>query len=235
LVVVVKNASIDLQPVFRELERTATLSNREREVLLVLLLSVVLWVSGASLEKRFGLPHGLLNHAVVALAAVALLSIDELIDWNDLKGVNWGVFFVIGAGLTLGDALDKTGAGLWFANLLAPTLEGLPYIVIVSALVFVGYGVTQFMNNVTLGAIMAPILVELGKASGISPERLVLPTILAIGLSYVLPVASARMTLAAVSGAVARKEMMVTGLVVGIPSALLLVVFFIVSSWFGLI
>jgi sodium-dependent dicarboxylate transporter 2/3/5 len=142
---------------------------------------------------------------------------------------------VIGAGLTLGDALDKTGAGLWFANLLAPTLEGLPYFVILSALVFVGFGITQFMNNVTLGAILAPILLELGKASGINPERLVIPTILAVGLSYVLPVASARMTLAAVSGTVERKEMMTAGLVVGIPSTLLLVALFMTASWFGLI
>jgi sodium-dependent dicarboxylate transporter 2/3/5 len=174
-----------------------------------------------------------LNHAVVALTAVALLSIDELIDWNDLKGVNWGVFFVIGAGLTLGDALDDTGAGLWFANLLAPLLQGLPYFVILTSLVFIGYTITQFMNNVTLGAILAPILVELGAAAGIAPARLVIPTIFAVALSYVLPVASARMTLVAVTGAVERKEMVKAGLVVGIPSAIIVILFFSVIGWLG--
>lgn len=234
-VIVVKNALIDLQPVLRELERNGGLNAKEREVLLILLISVTLWVSGESLEHWFNLPDSLLNHAIVALTAVALLSIEELIDWNDLKDVNWGVFFVIGAGLTLGDALDKTGAGLWFANLLAPMLQGLPYLTVLACLVFISFAITQVMNNVTLGAILAPILVELGQASGIMPERLVIPTIFAVALSFVLPVASARMTLAAVTGAVDRKDMMAAGFVVGIPSALVIILFFFATSWLGLI
>jgi sodium-dependent dicarboxylate transporter 2/3/5 len=234
-VIVVKNALIDLQPVIRELERAGGLTGKEREVLLILLISVALWVSGESLERGLNLPDGLLSHAIIALAAVALLSIEELIDWNDLKSVNWGVFFVIGAGLTLGDALNKSGAGSWFANLLAPMLQGLPSVVILSSLVLIGFAITQFMNNVTLGAILAPILIELGQASGIAPEWLVIPTIFAVALSYMMPVASARMTLVAVTGAVERKEMMRAGLVVGIPSALVIILFFMVISRLGLI
>jgi sodium-dependent dicarboxylate transporter 2/3/5 len=172
---------------------------------------------------------------VVALGAVALLSIEEVIDWNDLKGVNWGVFFVIGAGLTLGDALNKTGAGVWFATILAPLLEGLPYFSILVILILVGFLLTQIMNNVTLGAILAPILITLGEASGIAPERLVIPTIFAVALSYALPVASARMTLVAVTGAVERKDMIRVGLVVGAPSAVLILVFFYLISTLGLI
>jgi solute carrier family 13 (sodium-dependent dicarboxylate transporter), member 2/3/5 len=231
----VKNARIDLEPVRTELIRAGGLNNKEREVLAILLISVLLWLSGEKLEGLLGLPDGLLNHAVVALAAVALLSIEELIDWNDLKGVNWGVFFVIGAGLTLGDALNKTGAGLWFANLLAPALSGLPYVAILASLVIGGFVLTQFMNNVTLGAILAPILVELAEAIHLPPARLVIPMILAVALSYMLPVASARMTLVAVTGAVKQREMVNAGLIVGIPSAVVLIIFFAVLSSFGLI
>jgi solute carrier family 13 (sodium-dependent dicarboxylate transporter), member 2/3/5 len=234
-VIPIKNARLDLEPVRRELERAGGLSNKEREVLGILLISVFLWVSGRALEGWLNLPESLLNHAVVALAAVALLSIEELIDWNDLKGVNWGVFFVIGAGLTLGDALDKTGAGLWFANLLAPALTGLPYLVVLTALVTVGFALTQVMNNVTLGAILAPILVELGGASGFAPARLVIPMVVAVALSYMLPVASARMTLVAVTGVVERREMTTAGLIIGLPSAVVVIVFFYGLSLLGLI
>lgn len=225
-VIPIQNATIDLEPVRREMQRSGGLNPKEREVILVLLLSVVLWIGGDAIEGWLGLPNTLFNHAVVALAAVALLSIEELIDWNDLKGVNWGVFFVIGAGLTLGDALDKTGAGLWFAGWLAPLLRDLPFVVILSTLVLVGFVLTQFMNNVTLGAILAPILVQLGQVSGILPERLVLPMIFAVALSYVLPVASARMTLAAVTGAVDRQTMVRTGIIIGLPSAVVVILFF---------
>jgi len=231
----IDDITIDTVPIAREMVRTGGLSGAEREIITVLSVSVVLWMSGDTLEIWLGLPSTILNSAVVALGAVALLSIEEVIDWNDLKGVNWGVFFVIGAGLTLGDALNKTGAGVWFATILAPLLEGLPYFSILVILILVGFLLTQIMNNVTLGAILAPILITLGEASGIAPERLVIPTIFAVALSYALPVASARMTLVAVTGAVERKDMIRVGLVIGAPSAVLILVFFYLISTLGLI
>lgn len=229
----VGNVVIDTLPAMREIVRLGDLKGPEREILLVLLFSVALWVTGASLESFLNLPETLLSSAVVAIGAVALLSIEEVVDWNDLKGVNWGVFFVIGAGLTLGDALNKTGAGAWFAGILAPTLEGLPYVVILSALVLTGFTLTQFMSNVTLGAILTPVLITLGEASGIPPARLVIPTIIVVALAYMLPGASARMTLVSVTGAVDNKVMMRSGLIVGLPSAIFVLLFFYLMSLLG--
>lgn len=227
--------TIDTFPATRELVRLGVLKGPEREILGVLAISVTLWIAGSSIENFLNLPATLLSSAVVAIGAVALLSIEEVVDWNDLKGVNWGVFFVIGAGLTLGDALDKSGASVWLASILAPMLQGLPYEVILVALVLVGFIITQFMNNVTLGAILAPVLITLGQASGIAPERMVIPTIMAVGLACMLPGASARMTLAAVTGAVERKNMMWAGLVVGVPAIIVIMLFFYAMSYFGLI
>lgn len=224
---------IDTEPAANELERLGTLKGPEREIVGVLLVSVLLWIAGSTLENLLNLPATLLSSAVVAIGAVALLSIEEIVDWNDLKGVNWGVFFVIGAGLTLGDSLDKTGASLWFASMLAPTLQGLPYIIVLAALGLAGFALTQFMNNVTLGAIFAPVLITLGEASGIDPARLVIPTIMAVALAYILPGASARMTLVSVTGAVDRKHMMRAGLVVGLPSVIFVLSFFFIMSRLG--
>ncbi len=226
---------IDTSPVEQELERSGKLSMPEREILLVLGVSVVFWVAGANIEKWLNLPTSILSNAVVAIGAVAVLSVEEIIDWNDLKGVNWGVFFVIGAGLTLGYALEKSGANAWFAALLAPVLQPLPYIVILVALIVMGFTLTQFMNNVTLGAILTPVLVTLGEASGIAPMRLLLPTIFSLALAYTLPSASARMTLVAVTGAVESKDMVRAGLFVGVPSVLVILAFFYALSRFGLI
>lgn len=227
--------TIDTTPVQQEIQRTGTLSIAEREILLVLGVSVLFWVAGSSIESWLSLPATILSNAVVAIAAVAVLSVEEIVDWNDLKGVNWGVFFVIGAGLTLGNALEITGANSWFAELLAPMLRPLPYIAILSVLVVLSFTLTQFMNNVTLGAILTPVLVTLGHASGIAPERLLLPTIFSLALAYMLPSASARMTLVAVTGAVESKEMIRSGLIVGIPSALVILLYFYALSYFGLI
>ena len=91
------------------------------------------------------------------------------------------------------------------------------------------------MNSVTLGAILAPVLITLGQASGIAPERMVLPTIMAVALAFMLPSASARMTLAAVSGAVVPKNMVWAGFVVGLPCAIVIIIFYYLLSRVGFI
>lgn len=227
--------TIDTEPAQREIARLGGLTGPEREIIGVLLVSVTLWVAGASIESFLRLPATLLSSAVVAIGAVAVLSVEEIVDWSDLKGVNWGVFFVIGAGLTLGDALSKTGASAWFANLVAPTLQGLPFVFVLAALIILAFAITQFMNNVPLGAILTPVLITLGQATGIDPVRLVIPTIFSVALAFALPSGSARMILVAVTGAVSSKEMMRVGLIVGLACATVIFLFFFLLSQMGLI
>ena len=227
------SVTIDTKPAGRELVRLGRLKGPEKEILVVLGVSVLLWLTGSGLENLLDLPTTLLSSAIVAIGAVAVLSIEEIVDWNDLKGVNWGVFFVIGAGMTLGDALEKSGVSAWFATLLAPILQDLPYPVVLAAVVMVAFALTQFINNVPLGAVLAPIMISLAQAGGADPVRLVLPTIMALGPAYMLPAGSARMTLIAVTGAVDRKVMLRTGLIVGLPSALVVLLFFYLCSVLG--
>ena len=231
----VPNLRMDLTPTLRELVRRRGFNTAERETIGVLLISIVLWVMGATLEKWFQLPITLLSSAMVAILAVALLSIEELIDWDDLKGVNWGIIFVIGAGLSLGDALDKTGASAWLVSLVEPVLRGLPYLTILGLLVASTFALTQFMNSVTYGAILSPILVTLAVTTNIVPTRLVLPFVFTLALCYMLPNSSARMTLVAVSGAVDTNAQLRSGLLVGLPSALFVFLFFALLSIVGLI
>lgn len=226
---------IDIMPALREFVRLGPLSNTQIRIMLVLGMCVILWVFGGYLEGLFNLPQTLLSSAIVSIVAVAFLSISEVVDWNDLKGVNWGVFLVIGAGFTLGDALQKTGAGAWFADMLAPAVSGLPFSVVLLAMVLVGFSLTQFMNNVALGAILSPLLISIAGASAIDPVRLMLPVMLAVGVAYMLPSASARMTLVSVSGAVQRKEMLTVGLLIGLPSVMLIVMMFLLFGALGLI
>jgi solute carrier family 13 (sodium-dependent dicarboxylate transporter), member 2/3/5 len=234
-VIHVSGVQIDTLPALREIVRMGGLRGAEREIVLVLAVSILLWLTGSWIETSLGLPATLLSSVVVAIGAVAVLSIEEIIDWNDLKGVNWGVFLVIGAGLTLGDALDKSGASAWFAGQLAPWLDGLPYLLVLAILVFGGFFVTQLMNNVAVGAIIAPVLITLGQATGIPPERLVIPAVMAVGLAFVLPGGSARMSLVAVTGAVPRTVMLRAGLLVGLPCATIIMLFYYGLSLLGLI
>ncbi len=227
------NARIDTAPVQGEIERMGPLSGSEREILAVMLIAVLLWIFGEGVARLLGLPATALSSVIVAIGAVAYLSFSEIVDWNDMKGVNWGVFLVIGAGFTLGDALEKTGFNDWVAQLAQPLLSALPFAVTLFVVVGIAFLITQFINDVTLGAIFSPILIALSQAVGIPPARLVVPTIIAVGLAYALPSASARMALVAVTGAVDRREMLRTGLVVGIPSMLVVYLFFLLLTALG--
>ncbi len=231
----VPNVRLEVTPALRELVKSRGLTGQQKEIIGVLGLSILFWVGGSLIERTLHLPATLLSSAVVAIMAVALLSVEELIDWNDLKGVNWGIIFVIGAGLTLGDALDKSGASAWIVSLVEPMLSGLPYVAILALLIASTYILTQFMNSVTYGAILSPILVTLGMSSGIAPPRLILPFVFTLALCYLLPNSSARMTLVAVSGTVDAPSMLRSGLIVGIPSAVLVFLFFTALSLLGLI
>lgn len=226
---------LDLTSVEADIARSGPLTSAEREILVVMALAVVLWVTGEQVEKILGLPPTVLSSVIVAIVAVAYLSFEEIVDWNDMKGVNWGVFLVIGAGFTLGSALDKTGANAWIAQLAQPVLQPLPFAVTLLIVIGLGFVITQFINDVTLGAIFSPILVALAQAIGIPPARLVVPTIIAVGLAYMLPGASARMALVSVTGAVDRKQMVRTGLIVGLPSVLVVYLFFLLMTYAGLI
>jgi sodium-dependent dicarboxylate transporter 2/3/5 len=229
------DARLDTMAVLREIRRSGALTPTEREIVIVLFICITLWVTGEQIETWLGLPNTVLSSVVVSIGAVAYLSFSGVIDWNDVKGVNWGVFLVIGAGFTLGDALNKTGANAWIASQAQPLLGDLPYALVLLIVILICFAITQFINDVTLGAIFSPILVALAQALGIPPAQLVVPTILAIGLAYMFPSASARMTLVAVTGAVERNTMARVGLLIGVPSVLFVFIFFLLLGAVGLI
>lgn len=224
---------LDTSTVETEIARSGPLTSAEREILVVMAVAVFLWVTGEQVERLLGLPPTMLSSVIVAIGAVAYLSFEGIVDWNDMKGVNWGVFLVIGAGFALGSALDATGANAWIAQLAQPVLQPLPFAVTLLIVIVAGFALTQVINDVTLGAIFSPILVALTQAIDIPPARLVVPTIIAVGLAYMLPSASARMALVAVTGAVERKQMVRTGIIVGIPSMVVVYLFFLLLTWAG--
>jgi di/tricarboxylate transporter len=114
-------------------------------------------------------------------------------------------------------------------------LISLPTAVVIFAVVAIAFTITQFINNVALGAILTPVLMGVAQASGVPAERLVLPAIIALGLAFTLPGGSARMTLVAVSGAVERSQMVRVGLLIALPAALVVALFFTILGVVGLI
>lgn len=222
---------LDVEPVREEAAKLGPISSQERTILGTMTAAAFFWVSGGFLEPALGLPPTLLSAAVVAVVAVAFLAIQNIINWEDVKGVSWGIFLIIGAGLSLGEALSRTGATDWFANLIEPIVSGPPLLVSMLILVYLSALLTNILNNTTIAAVFVPILISLARSDpNLNAVQLVLPVTLATTFGYSLPSASGRMALIAATGIVDRGKMMRYGLIMTVLSSAVLALFF-----FGLI
>lgn len=228
--------SLDVEPVRQKLVELGAMSRSEREILGTMLVAVVLWVGGSFIEPWLGLPETLLSSAMVAVLVVSYLAVRGIINWEDVKGVSWGIFLIIGAGLSLGETLSRTGATDWFADLIVPLVKGPPLLVSMLLLVFLSAVLTNVMNNTTIAAVFVPILITLAQSDpSFNAVQLVLPVTLATTFGYSLPSASGRMSLIAASGIVNRSEMLRYGLVMTAASSLVLGIFFYLLATFNLI
>ena len=227
---------LDVQPAREEVAKLGRMSPTEWEILGVMAVAILFWVSGGFLEPALGLPNTLLSSAMIAVATVAYLAVRNIVTWDDVKGVSWGIFLVIGAGLALGEALTRTGATDWFAGLIAPLAGGMPFFVVLMVLVFLSALLTNVMNNTTIAAVFVPVLISLAAANeSFTALQLVLPVTLATTFGYSLPSASGRMALIAASGLVTKGELMRYGLMMTMASSLLLGLFFYALTLAGLI
>ncbi len=106
-----------LSPV--DFEHRRKLSQREWRTLAVVLGASLLWLTDAVHHLDPALP------ALLALVALLTPGFGPLA-WSDLdRGVGWSNFFVIGASISLAQALGESGAAAWLARGLVGGLPGL--------------------------------------------------------------------------------------------------------------
>lgn len=227
---------IDISLARAELDNLGPARSTEWEVIVVLNVTALLWAAGSYVEPYLLLPPTALSPAIVAMMAVSYLSLRGIIVWDDVKGVSWGMLFIVGAGLALGDSLKRTGATAWLTDLVSPVITGMPLIVTLTFLVFVSALLTNVINNSTMAAIFVPILISLARSgSSFTVVQLVLPLTLATTFGYALPSASGRMALISETGIVERGDMVKYGLILTMLSSVVLVLVFYVLIMLGLI
>lgn len=217
----------------KELESLGPLRLIDWEIIIVMNVTVVLWIIGAYIEPVLGVPATVLSPSVVSMMAVAYLAIRGIIVWEDVQGVGWGMIFIIGAGLALGEAMTRTGATAWLTIPITPLLTGVPFLISLFIVVFSGALLTNMINNATVVAVFAPILMSIAEREpSIGVLQLVIPLTLATTFGYSLPSASGRMALISATGIVERRDMIFYGLVVTIISSLALTaLFYAITLW----
>jgi sodium-dependent dicarboxylate transporter 2/3/5 len=131
-------------------------------------------------------------YVFLTLGLLAFFITDEkdelLITWpKATKEVMWGMFFLFGGGLALGQMVTETGAAAALANLIARgNLTG--GLGTVALFVVFTCGLAEISSNTGAAAIASPVVISIAQALGLNPLPYLFVAIIAFNNAYILPV-----------------------------------------------
>lgn len=119
----------------------------------------------------------------ILLVATKCISLEET-----YKAVDWQVIFLLGGILSLGVALEKTGAALFVSNKMIDLLGGIGPVAIVAALFFLTSILTSIMSNNATAVLFAPIAISAAATMNVDPKPFLMAVTFAASASFITPV-----------------------------------------------
>ena len=194
-------------------------------------------VSGASLLWLTDFIHHW-NAAIPALMAAVILMLPGvgIFTWGQFeKSVGWSTFFVLGASLSLTQALISTGAASWFAEgLMKLFASGSPspwllavFVILITTIVHLG-----IPNMSACIALLIPVVTAFANATGINPVAAGLIVGIVVDAVVLYPVQTATNLLAYEAGHFDGMDVLKVGMgMLGLTTAVVLLV---AIPWWGL-
>ena len=193
-------------------------------------ITVLLWMT----DKFTGV-----NSNVVAMLPVAVFCITGIVTKRDLEEINWSVLWMVAGGFALGVALQKTG-------LAATMIDAIPFASWSPVLVLIGsgliaYAMANFISHTATAALLVPILAVVGQsmAQNLVPlggvSTLLIGVALCSSVAMILPISTPPNALAHATGMIEQKNMVKTGIIMGVIGLLLGYTMLIVLGSNGLI
>jgi solute carrier family 13 (sodium-dependent dicarboxylate transporter), member 2/3/5 len=177
----------------RERDELGPLSSAEGRVLGVFALVIALWVSGEFLRGPLGW-KGITDMSVVMAGAILMLVMPagraspgrSLLSWEEARQAPWSVVLLFGGGISLAEAMERTGLALWIGKNLS-VLSGAPDLVLILAVTALVIVLTEFMSNVASITMLLPVLGVLAQATGVDPVALITPAAIAASCGFMMP------------------------------------------------
>jgi di/tricarboxylate transporter len=153
---------------------------RKRRMILAMAIIAFVVLSGA---------FGILSIMVSAILGCIMMVLSRCLTMEELQeSVQWKVIFLLGGVLTLGKALEKSGAAQLLADTLAGTVGVLGPMALVSIFYLMTSVMTELMSNTATAALLAPIAIAAAEASGIDAKPLLMAVTYAASASFMTPV-----------------------------------------------
>lgn len=220
------------QETLEESKALAPITSAEKMVAWTLGISIALWVAPAVLTPLLnGVAPDVANwinvrlsaNMVGVLAAVLLFLLPakdceggHAITWRDAAGIDWGIVLLIGAGISLGNALFKCGlagelgvdiARLTGANSLwSITAMGTGIAIIVS----------EFASNTATATALLPVIIGVAGGAHVSPVAPALGTALGASMGFMLPFSTASNAMVYSTGIIPQGQMMKAALLLDV-------------------
>jgi sodium-dependent dicarboxylate transporter 2/3/5 len=151
-----------------------------------------------------------------------------VLDWTSAAKLPWDVLLLFGGGLSLADAIRRTGLSTWIGSSLAG-LDAVPVFALVAVATFLMIFLTEITSNTASAAAFLPVLASLAIGLGESPFLFAIPCVIAASCAFMLPVATPPNALVYASGRVPIARMARAGLVLN----LVLGVVVVGGTWLG--
>ena len=180
-------------------------------------LTVLLWVTE-------GL-HGI-RSSIVALMPVAVLTLTSVFEKQDIRKLPWEVLWLIAGGRALGISMKETGLAEWMVGAISWDQFG--YLMLLAVFGAVALTMSNFLSNTVTASLLIPLAISLvtsGLLDGVA-GMLMLGLVIALGSSFamVLPISTPPNAIAVSTGMVQTKDMISSGLIIGLIGLVLILV-----------
>ena len=190
----------------------------EKRLMAVFFITACSWILRPWLQNFV---PWLSDTAIAMVAAISLFVIPaagsekRLLIWSVSRDVPWGVLLLFGGGLSLAEAIQSSGLGLWIAGELG-FLKYLPLVLVIAGVVGVIIFLTEITSNTATAATFLPLVGALAESMGTSPLFLVVPAAIAASCAFMMPVATPPNAIVFSAGDIAVHQMMRAGLVLNL-------------------
>ncbi|MBK5285913.1 MAG: SLC13 family permease [Bacteroidia bacterium] len=155
-----------------------------RKLNLLKLISTIVIVAGIVVVAALGLAPIVLT----ATVGVVSLIIFKFIEPREAyKAIDWKVIFMLAGVLSLGAALEKTGAAILLANGMVEAIGSFGPVAVLSAFFGLTFISTNFMSNNATAALLTPIAIAAAHSMGVDSRPLILAVAFAASLSFMTP------------------------------------------------
>ena len=209
-----------------KLAELGPMSTMEKRVLVVFGITCFFWIFRQWINKLAG--GNYLDDTSIAIGGGVLMFLMPgdgegkgfLLEWKDMKQMQWGILLLFGGGMALAEGMEKSGIvekiGVYFHE------HKISGAVLIFSLTFISMALTELMSNVALVTIFVPVVFGIAEGAGINPVYLALPVTFAASCAFMMPISTPPNAILFASGYIKMKDMIRTGLLLNLFSLVII-------------